>query len=86
MATHRLKTDHEVFLAVQSGDKMFELRYDDRGYEVGDTLELLDWDAQNQVYLGPVVRRRVTYILRPEEYISSLSRPSGWCIMSLAPV
>jgi len=37
---HELKTDPFVFDEVQAGDKTFEIRKDDRGFRVGDTLVL----------------------------------------------
>jgi hypothetical protein len=37
---HCLKTDGAVFDAVRSGAKTYELRFDDRGFAVGDTIEL----------------------------------------------
>lgn len=39
-SNHYLKTDPAVFDAVKSGHKTFELRKDDRGYQVGDVLIL----------------------------------------------
>lgn len=38
--THELKTDNEMFEAVYSGFKGYEIRFDDRGYQVGDWLHL----------------------------------------------
>jgi hypothetical protein len=37
---HELKTDPEAFDAVASGAKTFELRRNDRDYQVGDVLVL----------------------------------------------
>lgn len=37
---HKLKTDPEVFRATINGSKTYELRKDDRGFAVGDTLTL----------------------------------------------
>jgi hypothetical protein len=38
---HALKTDAEMWWAVGFGKKTAEFRRDDRGFAVGDTLELL---------------------------------------------
>jgi hypothetical protein len=37
---HNLKTDPEVFQAVWTGDKNYEICFDDRGFKVGDLLQL----------------------------------------------
>lgn len=40
MTKHRLKLNDRYFDAVANGTKTFEIRKDDRGYRVGDTLVL----------------------------------------------
>ncbi len=44
MAEHELKTWPAMFEAVWRGDKTFEVRLDDRGYQKGDTVTLREWD------------------------------------------
>lgn len=41
---HELKTWPRYFDAVKRGDKSFEVRRDDRGYAVGDTLVLREFE------------------------------------------
>lgn len=43
-STHELKTWPDYFEAVWAGDKTFEIRYDDRGYQRGDVVVLREWD------------------------------------------
>lgn len=45
MTTHTLKTNQEYWDAVRNGDKTFEARRNDRGFQKGDRLVLLpeDW-------------------------------------------
>nr|WP_290461275.1 ASCH/PUA domain-containing protein [Acutalibacter muris] len=59
---HRLKTWPRFFSAVCDGTKTFEIRKNDRGFQVGDILELQEW-LPDSGYTGRVVRRKVTYIL-----------------------
>lgn len=87
MSEHILKTWPNAFEAVRNGTKRFEWRFDDRGYEVGDTLILAlfdpndeykwDWDAERERV--PKLRVRVTYILR-----GLFNVPPGYCVMSIA--
>lgn len=67
MTTHELKTWPEPFTAILARRKRHEVRVDDRGFLVGDTLRLKEW---NPAPPGPVAGRytgrevdvRVTYI------------------------
>ena len=72
--THQLKTWPQYWDAVQSGEKTFEVRRDDRGFQKGDILELLRCrksllGGYEVEYAGMttrpayVVRKRITYVL-----------------------
>ena len=41
MKTHYLKTKEPYFLAIRDGEKNFEVRRDDRGFQRGDTVVLV---------------------------------------------
>ncbi|MGV8956606.1 DUF3850 domain-containing protein [Lactococcus lactis] len=45
MKTHELKLDIKYFEDVKSGKKNFEIRKNDRDFQVGDILELKAWDS-----------------------------------------
>ncbi|WP_051663137.1 ASCH/PUA domain-containing protein [Alicyclobacillus macrosporangiidus] len=64
MATHELKTWPEYFEPLLHGEKTVELRKDDRGYAVGDTLILREYDPDTRQYTGRICTRTVTHILR----------------------
>lgn len=64
MTVHALKSWPEFFQPVVDGVKTFEIRYDDRKYQVGDTLILREWDDRKAEFTGRQVERRVTYVLR----------------------
>lgn len=64
MRTHTLKTWPAFYSAVIDGSKTFEVREDDRGYAVGDTLHLREWEPEGSGTLtGREATCRVTYIL-----------------------
>jgi ASC-1-like (ASCH) protein len=62
---HELKILPEWFALQLSGDKRFEVRVDDRNYQVGDTLILNEWDGDS--YTGRCITVFITCILGFEE-------------------
>lgn len=75
---HEVKLLPEYYEAVLSGDKRFELRKDDRGYRVGDTLRLREW--LNEGYTLRVLDKQIVYVLRDNQCEGL--RP-GWCILGI---
>lgn len=78
--SHDLKTWPEPFAAVRSGRKPWELRFNDRGYQVGDLLWLKEWSPDTG-YTGEAVGRLVTWMLPGGQF----GLPEGYVIMSLEP-
>lgn len=60
---HELKTWPQYFAAVRSGKKRFEVRRNDRDFRVGDTLCLVEYDHETDVYSGAGLTCLVTYLL-----------------------
>ena len=58
---HELKTYPKYFQETIEGNKLFEIRKNDRNFQVGDVLLLKEWD--NIKYTGREVGAMVTYIL-----------------------
>jgi hypothetical protein len=77
---HELKTWPQFFDAIAVGVKTFELRNDDRGFQVGDVLLLNEFDNMRMEYTGRSMRRLVLYKL---EASSFQGIEKGWCIMGL---
>lgn len=67
MKTHRLKTLSKYFKPVKDGFKMFELRKNDRDYQVGDIL-ILDEVGEDGTTVLDTVKRKITYILEGGKY------------------
>lgn len=80
MRTHELKTWPGPFEDVVAGRKTHEVRKDDRGFEVGDTLVLREWVPGPQGYTGRSLTVTVTYITR------GWGLPDDMCVMSIAPL
>lgn len=72
---HELKVWPPYFRAVKDGAKPFEIRYDDRGFEVGDKLFLREFSPlgyykadEAAYYTGRTCIRKISYILRGKEW------------------
>lgn len=85
---HELKTDGDVFRDVWQGNKNFEIRKNDRNFQVGDTLLLQETVSTGEEmasgasleYTGYDIEVTVTYILHGPIY----GLMDGWCIMAIA--
>ena len=62
---HELKITPKYFEKVLSKEKTFEFRYNDRNYQVGDILNLKEYD--NGTYTGRETNVEITYILQEFE-------------------
>ena len=74
---HRLKLAKMFFDAVDTGKKSFELRKNDRNYQIGDILELHEMSDGEET--GRVTEKQVIYIL---EGFKGLEE--GYCILGLS--
>jgi hypothetical protein len=80
--THYLKTWPLIFTAVKEEHKTFEIRKNDRGFQVGDLLILQEYLPTNGEYTGKEIQRIVTYILEGDKY----GVEKGYVCMSIEPV
>ena len=62
MKVHELKVWPEYFDAILDGSKKFEIRKNDRGFEVGDRLLLQEYCPHDKEYTGAHVFAEVTYM------------------------
>ena len=84
---HRVKSWPPFFKSSLLGDKPFELRLNDRDYQVGDTLIQEEFDPVLKDYTGrKLAPQKITYVLRPEESPPSWGIKKGWCILGLKAI
>ena len=81
--THELKILPEYFSAVLDGRKTFEIRKNDRGFEVGDTLILKEWNPTYRMPTGREQHCEITYILEGNKETVQYGLKEGFCIMSI---
>ena len=75
---HSLKTYPCYFDSVLNGEKTFEVRLNDRNYNVGDFLALNEYDPEKTKYTGRSLLVRVTYILDDEKFVKR-----GFVVLSI---
>ena len=79
---NHLKTRVVFFEAILTGAKTFEIRYNDRDFQVEDGLILQEWDDRNPMeeghFTGREIQRTITYITdfqqRPGYVVMGISR------------
>lgn len=76
---HELKTWQEYYVRIFMGSKNFEIRKNDRHFQVGDYLNLKEWDNEKQEYTGRELTRRVSYILNGGQF----GIEEGYVVMSI---
>lgn len=91
MAVHRLKTWAQFFEAVAVGDKRFEYRRNDRGFQRGDTVELIEVIGEDGSFPNGSPHLRLKETGRAAKYQIGyvLSHPTmrdGYVALSLVPV
>jgi len=64
--THELKTWTDYFQAIVDGRKNFEVRYNDRGFQAGDYVRLVEIDNHSiggRRTTGRIIDARIGYVL-----------------------
>lgn len=77
---HEIKIETPFFQAVLDRKKNFEVRYNDRGYQTGDTVVLNEWD-KTTLYTGRRLEAEIGYVTNSFQQtgfvVFSLLMPSG---------
>jgi hypothetical protein len=76
--THELKCWPEYFQPLIDGVKTFELRLNDRNYQIGDVLSQREWDPATHQYTGRACVCEVLYILEGTSHLAP-----GYCAMGV---
>lgn len=85
MKTHELKSWPHLFESIRIGEKLHELRRDDRNFQVDDTLRLREFIPENATYTGREQEAIITYITSAENpcALSDKGLAEGYCILSI---
>lgn len=79
MKIHKLKIKHEYLEEVELGRKSFELRKNDRDYQIGDIISFIDIDkniCKDDLY-------EITYILKD---VPGYGLSSEYCILGIKKI
>lgn len=77
MKIHKIKIRPDFFADVCSDLKNFEIRENDRNYQVGDKLVLCEYDSDVREYTGRVAERKIIYI-------TDYAQKDNFIVMSIA--
>lgn len=79
MKRHRLKSINPIFSEAWYGTKPFECVLDDKGFEVGDLVEIFEYDPKfpERVTNTREIHGQITYVLKGFEGLKE-----GYCIFS----
>jgi hypothetical protein len=78
MQTHQLKIQARYWDAVALGKKTFEIRKNDRDFQVGDTVELICVD--------PVHHGQKMHLFRTIGFVCDYEQKEGYVVFSLLPL
>ena len=87
MKLHELKIKHEYLIEVDRGRKTFELRKNDRDYQVGDLIHFVDIKDTKQndkcdcdIYIDNNDLYKITYVLKNVE---QYGLDKDYCILAI---
>jgi len=79
MTRHELKTWPHSFSAILGGFKRYEIRKNDRNFQVGDELFLREYRPEAQTYTGRTLVATVTYMTPGGQW----GIPQDICVMGI---
>lgn len=84
MKLHELKIKHEYLVEVTMGRKTFELRKNDRDYQVGDLIRFIDIKQDSKggcdIYIDKDTLYKITYVLKD---VPEYGLDKDYCILGI---
>lgn len=85
MGVHKLKIWPIFFHPILTGEKLVEVRRNDRNFRVGDLLVLREFDPDDETYTGREANATISHIAHPMEH-PGFGLEDGFVAMSLRHV
>jgi hypothetical protein len=79
-STHELKSWPSCFAAVKAGNKPFDVRENDRNFQLGDKLLLREYDPETEQFTGHTITRWVSYVLEG----GAFGVQPNWCVLGFS--
>ena len=64
---HYLKINSIYFQSIVNNQKKFEIRKNDRNFQIGDYIYLNEWNFENNSYTGRSVKGKIIYMTDYEQ-------------------
>ncbi|RSK50998.1 ASCH/PUA domain-containing protein [Hymenobacter rigui] len=77
---HELKIWPTCFSAVAAGSKPFDVRLNDRDFQLGDALLLREYEPESEQYTGRTLERWVSYLMPG----GTFGVEQGWCVLGFS--
>ena len=80
IGVHRVKIQPQWYKLCENGEKTCEIRYNDRDYNINDTIILCEYDLNKKEYTGKELIRNISHVLHSAD-CDGLKK--GYVILSL---
>ena len=78
--TYELQIWPACFAAVIAGNKPFDVRENDRNFQVGDVLTLCEYEPETEQFTGKTITRWVSYVLQGGVF----GIQPNWCVLGFS--
>lgn len=86
MKEHDIKVWPPYYAAIEADEKLFEVRKNDRDYQVGDVLRMREYAPGPDEYTGKQMRRKILYMISGDEPLGfAFGLRPGFVCMSIEP-